>query len=231
MAWSHDGKTIAVGRATDERRGVMLYDVAAKQFNILAADQDDILTDIAFSPDDKTLAVGYQQQGVRLWDISSGTVWQTLEHEKKSGGTTGMAFSQDGAVLATDGPDLRPTQVRLWDVSKRPGAAPAVPSLPKAHPEIVTQDDRLAAEIEHAIRGNFDPRNVESLKVEILADGSIKLTGKVSDREVEKVAEREAMDYHDPEDIGEHQPNKVVNEIEVTGKLSEAPPTRTRRTD
>src|SRR5205814_3968611 len=100
MAWSHDGKTIAVGRATDEKRGVMLYDVAARQFKILAADQDDILTDIAFSPDDKTLAVGYEAQGVRLWDLASGTVWQTLDHEKKSGGTTGLAFSPDGAVLA-----------------------------------------------------------------------------------------------------------------------------------
>src|SRR5439155_27102309 len=99
--------------------------------------------------------------------------------------------SPDGAVLATECTTLMPSGIRLWDVSARPGARAAA-ALPLSFPEQVTQDDRLCADIAHAIRGTFDPRNVETLKIEMLPDGPIKLTGRVSDEEVKKVAQRSA---------------------------------------
>ena len=43
-----------------------------------------------------------------------------------------------------------------------------------------------------------------------LQDGTIKLTGKVSDKEVKRVAQLEAEVYHRPEDIGERRQNKVI---------------------
>ncbi|OHV45534.1 serine/threonine-protein kinase [Pseudofrankia sp. BMG5.36] len=72
---------------------------------------------VAFSPDGRTLAVGGDDQAVRLWDVSEAA------RPSRVGGTfatTGiieaLAFSPDGGVLATSGFDAA---IRLWDVTDR----------------------------------------------------------------------------------------------------------------
>lgn len=220
LAWSNDGKTIAVGRTTEDKRGVLLFDVASKKSRILALEQDEILPGLAFSPDDKTLAVAYEDEGIRIWDLASGRVWRTVD-KRKCGGAQALAFSRDGAVLATDALGLRPPSIRLWDISQRPGAAATRAALPRVYPEVEGQNDRLAAGIERSIRGTFDRRNIQALRVEVLPDGTIKLTGKVSSAEVKRVAGRNAEVFHDSEDAGERGLNRVVNELEVTGRYEE----------
>src|SRR5262249_26075947 len=132
LAFSHDGKTIAVGRTTDEKRGVCLYDLASKKSKILYVDDDRLISALAFSPDDKTLAVGYHANpAVRIWDIPSAKVWQTLE-EQKAGIPCGLGFSTNGAVLAVASPGITPPSIRLWEVAGRPGApASATASMPR----------------------------------------------------------------------------------------------------
>jgi hypothetical protein len=161
-----------------------------------------------------------------LWDLGSGKVWQTLD-DKKASRVTSAAFSPTGAVLAIDCAGLRPPSVRLWDISKRPGGS-AVASLPPARTDQPTADDLLAAEIEMGIRRNFDPRNIESLEVTVLPDGTIKLTGKVSADEVKRVAGRHAEVHRASEDVGPGGLNKVINELEVTGRLAPNNPRGTR---
>jgi WD40 repeat protein len=218
LAMSHNGKTVAVGRSTDDKRGVLLYDIPSKQFKILVDGEDTTINDIAFSPDGKTLAVSYNGQGIKLWDLATEKVWQTIE-EGKAGEAIGLTFSSDGAVLACGEPNLRPPAIRLWDVSKRPGSTVGVASMPKALTDLKTRDDRLAELIDEKIRGSRDPRNINALKVEILPDRTIKLTGKVSDDAVKSDAQLEAETSHDTEDNDLYGTrNKVINELQVTGK-------------
>src|SRR5262245_8065394 len=64
---------------------------------------------LAFSPDSKTLAVGYGNGTVELIVVSSYRAHRTLS---LSSGVLALAFSPDGQTLAT----LAGRRVQLWDV-------------------------------------------------------------------------------------------------------------------
>jgi WD40 repeat protein len=220
LAFSHDGKTIAVGRTTEDKRGICLYDLASKKSRILSLDDDPLLSALAFSPDDKTLAVGYHSNpAVRIWDLASGKVWQTLE-EQKAGIPCGLAFSANGAVLAVASPGMTPPSIRLWDVSGRPGAATATATMPKPLTEQPPQDDRLASDIEKKIRATVSPQTIISLKVEVSSDGTIRLTGKVTSNDTKRVAQLLAETYRSSDDVGSRPRRKVRNDLDVAGRQS-----------
>jgi WD40 repeat protein len=65
---------------------------------------------IAFSSDDKTVALSLCDGTFRLWDTATGAQWQILE-----GGysTQAMALSPDGQISAAASDDC--TTIRLWD--------------------------------------------------------------------------------------------------------------------
>ena len=70
------------------------------------------ITILSFSHDGSILATGNRGGPVRLWDVSTGTLIQTL---RPSGGDiTSILFSRDDNVLATL---IENDTVRLWDVS------------------------------------------------------------------------------------------------------------------
>jgi hypothetical protein len=216
VAYSKDGKYLAVARFAPTKPGtILVFDVASKQSRPFEADNHARISSLAISDDNKTLAARYDGSVVRIWDMTSGAKWLDIPFEKVGGGK-GLRFSPDGAVLATECSSLRPPGVRLWDVSKRPGGS-GVAKLPAVFDKVEARDDELAAGIETAIRKTFDRRNIESLKVEVLPDGSVRLTGKVSSQPVKDNAGRQAAVYRSGGLSGPTQ-RKVINELEVTGR-------------
>nr|WP_314176271.1 serine/threonine-protein kinase [Streptomyces sp. DSM 40971] len=86
----------------------------------LTSDQDAV-SDVAFSPDGKTLAAGVQQGKVRLWDVAGREQRATLHQRNDRGeeqtlGISEIAFSPDGKLLAAVSADRT---MALWDVTER----------------------------------------------------------------------------------------------------------------
>jgi WD40 repeat protein len=108
--FSRDGKRLAVS----DRRGVtVLIDVATgktvREFHAKHGDG----ASLAFSPDDKTLAVA-GLDGVRLWDVATGKLLRTLDAppgEVESVRAHTVVFGPDGRWVASG----HPSRVILWD--------------------------------------------------------------------------------------------------------------------
>ncbi len=129
VVFSPDGKTLAIGGQDFPRlitgpfpRTVLLWDLKQdKAINVfrqelmvddfLKSGQLDGLRDLVFSPDGRLLAAADVDFRVRLIDVGTGHVRQTLEGHTDV--VLWLAFAPHGKTLASGGSD--PT-VRLWDV-------------------------------------------------------------------------------------------------------------------
>ena len=67
---------------------------------------------LAFSPDNKILAVGMPHQGIRAWDINTGA--ELLNFNAAEQFPRKLVFSPDGTLLATNGTFVR---TRVWNVT------------------------------------------------------------------------------------------------------------------
>ena len=66
---------------------------------------------VAFSPDDRMLAMALEEGTIKLWDLDTKTVRATLAGH--GAGVWTAAFSRDGALLATSSDD---NSARIWDL-------------------------------------------------------------------------------------------------------------------
>ncbi len=83
----------------------------------LLDDHQHFVSSVAFSPDGKTIATGYEYGAgdVMLWDAAQRTRLVDKPLDGGGGGVMSVAFSPDGATLAAGGSN----GVMLWDVQRR----------------------------------------------------------------------------------------------------------------
>jgi WD40 repeat protein len=110
LAYSPDGKVLAVPQVVPERDAQVVLCEAASGRRIRVLPHHSSVLSIAFAPGGTTLAAGLLDGNLLLWDPSTGTQ-KALVAQK--GLVTGLAFAPDGRTLATAG---RLDGVKLWDV-------------------------------------------------------------------------------------------------------------------
>ena len=115
LAVRPDGKLLAVASSNTGVAGsISFFTLPAKSGNApsrtLAAHADMIL-DIAFSPDGRTLATTGYDRLIKLWDVDSGKLLHTLKDH--SDAVYSLAFDPTGKLLASAGADRA---VKVWNV-------------------------------------------------------------------------------------------------------------------
>ncbi|MBE7556732.1 MAG: hypothetical protein HS126_37250 [Anaerolineales bacterium] len=82
------------------------------------------ISSVAFSPNGRYIvsAGSYPDSTVRVWDVFSGKMIASMEHDDGGGSVTSIAFSPDGhyIVSAAEWADT----IRVWEVSSGRGIYP-----------------------------------------------------------------------------------------------------------
>jgi WD40 repeat protein len=128
LAISPDGQTLA---ALQSQGGeVKLWNLATRTMRASLTSNFVNSYSVAFSPDGKTLAVGYWSNegkqfrgGIGLWDVDTGKKRDLFQHEP-SRGVIRLTFCPDGRLLAAQERWIEQereskTAIALWDVSRR----------------------------------------------------------------------------------------------------------------
>ncbi len=114
LAFSPDGKTIAVGNATCS---IDFLDMSTGRVRETLLGHRGGVTVVAFSPDGRTLASGSKTGEVKLWDAASAQELMSLEGH--TGEITSAVFSADGTRLATAGEASDGSgEVNVWHAPK-----------------------------------------------------------------------------------------------------------------
>ncbi len=114
VAYSPDGKDLAVGESSGNEVDVTLIDPATGEVRMRLAGHKAGVFAMAFSPDGEILATAGGDRCIKLWNLKEGKEQITL-HDGV-GRVKSLAFSVDGEWLAFAGGDCT---VRMWDVSRQ----------------------------------------------------------------------------------------------------------------
>jgi WD40 repeat protein len=112
VAFSPDGKTLAVPDS-DGTHSLRLYDVATGRSTV-AFDraEGDLVANVIYSPDGKTIASWGHGNVIRLWNVTSRRIRANLIGH--SGQVDSVAFSRDGKKIASGSRDKT---IRIWNLS------------------------------------------------------------------------------------------------------------------
>jgi WD40 repeat protein len=104
-AFSPDSKYFASG----SYKTIQVWEIPTERPKLVLEPNGEVLS-IAFSPDGKMLASGGADNAVRLWDVQTGHLLQSLNGH--NGKIYNIAFSPDGETSATTGDDRI---TKLWN--------------------------------------------------------------------------------------------------------------------
>ncbi len=113
-ALSPDERVLAVGGLLTKGYGepIRLHDFESGEVSGLLEGHGNVINDLAFSPDGRTLASGSADHKVRLWDVAAKQPGHVLRGHTDD--VYAVAFSPDGKRLASGSLDHT---VRLWEVA------------------------------------------------------------------------------------------------------------------
>jgi WD40 repeat protein len=106
VAWSPDGKRIAIGGNGD----VQIWDAATGRNISYYGYHAGIVHDLAWSPDGKYIAIGSDNTTVQLWEIA--TIKNIYTYTGHTTGVFAVAWSPDGKRIASGDSD---GLVLVWD--------------------------------------------------------------------------------------------------------------------
>jgi WD40 repeat protein len=98
VAFSPDGKLVAMGGGTQASPALKVWDIAGVKFVAQLKGHTSAIWTVAFSADGKFLASGGYDLTARVWDLASGKEVARVEGFRDR--VTGVAFSPDGKSLA-----------------------------------------------------------------------------------------------------------------------------------
>ena len=113
MTFSPDGHTLAASDGGDNTR-VRLWSMATGRTLHIILGYGHTINSIAFSPDERTLAIG-SQNGAELADATTGEIQRDIPSTEFNG-VNSMEFSPDGNTLATGG-YYNGSPAQLWSVA------------------------------------------------------------------------------------------------------------------
>ncbi|MFV1966267.1 MAG: protein kinase [Pirellulaceae bacterium] len=112
MAFAPRGEILAIGGGTWDEGEIKLWDANSDKAPIALANLSEMVWDVAFSPDGKTLASADGSGGVTLWNVARGR--KELAIDAHSHSAFSVAFTPDGKTLASGSLDRT---VKLWHVA------------------------------------------------------------------------------------------------------------------
>ncbi|HEX3315901.1 MAG TPA: c-type cytochrome domain-containing protein [Gemmataceae bacterium] len=126
MLFLPDGKLVVAGSRPGQEGDVRMYDISAgtdgvhdkKVFLKEFVQTDDSQLALALSPDAKKLAAAGCDRIIRVWDIASGKLEQSIENH--ADWVMGLAFSPDGKHLLSASRDKT---AKVWDLAAKESLA------------------------------------------------------------------------------------------------------------
>ncbi|MCB0174323.1 MAG: tetratricopeptide repeat protein, partial [Anaerolineae bacterium] len=113
LAWSPDGQRLACGTY---RQGVHVFEPAANRPPWAGTPLPSWIRLVAWSPDGRQLAGGGDDGMVNIWDATDGRLLQRLAGHDNL--VTGLAWSLDGALLASAGGGPAGGELWVWDIRR-----------------------------------------------------------------------------------------------------------------